>query len=56
MMLDAATQGDSTMLEPYLELLLLSLFPQICQVIDYSNPMTVKNHNELLRCFAVLGK
>ena len=30
-------------------------FLQVCQPHDYANPMTVKNHNELLRCFAVLG-
>ena len=36
--------------------MLLFFFTQICQAIDYSNPMTLKNHNEVLRSFAVLSK
>src|SRR6218665_393720 len=56
MMLDAACQSDCTVLDPHLDNLLGNLFPQICTVVDYNNPQTVKNHNELLRCFAVLSK
>lgn len=29
--------------------------PQISTPVDYSNPPTVKNHNEALRCFSLLG-
>ena len=29
---------------------------QVCQPPDYSQAMTVKNHNEVLRCCAVLSK
>ena len=28
---------------------------QACVPTDFSNPVTVKNHNELLRCFNVMG-
>lgn len=29
--------------------------PQVSIPVDYSNPPTVKNHNEVLRCFSLLG-
>lgn len=29
--------------------------PQVSAPVDYSNPPTVKNHNEVLRCFSLLG-
>lgn len=54
MILAAASAEGSTCLEPHLDMLLNTLFPQACQAVDYSNPSTVKNHNELLRCFTVL--
>uniref|UniRef100_A0A4W5KHG1 Maestro heat-like repeat family member 1 n=1 Tax=Hucho hucho TaxID=62062 RepID=A0A4W5KHG1_9TELE len=28
---------------------------QVCAPVDYSNPPTVKNHNEVLRCFSILA-
>uniref|UniRef100_A0A674EJI0 Maestro heat like repeat family member 1 n=1 Tax=Salmo trutta TaxID=8032 RepID=A0A674EJI0_SALTR len=28
---------------------------QVCAPVDYSNPLTVKNHNEVLRCFSILA-
>lgn len=28
---------------------------QVSSPVDYSNPPTVKNHNEVLRCFSLLG-
>ena len=31
-------------------------FHQACSLPDYSNPISVKNHNEVLRCFSVLSK
>uniref|UniRef100_A0A8C9V2U7 Maestro heat like repeat family member 1 n=1 Tax=Scleropages formosus TaxID=113540 RepID=A0A8C9V2U7_SCLFO len=30
-------------------------FAQVCAPVDYSNPPTVKNHNEVLRIFSVLA-
>ncbi|XP_074645058.1 maestro heat-like repeat-containing protein family member 1 [Tubulanus polymorphus] len=54
--LDAATRDGCKMLEIHLDNLLNNLFPQVCHSPDYSNPYTIKNHNELLRCFAVLTR
>ncbi|XP_077982268.1 maestro heat-like repeat-containing protein family member 1 [Glandiceps talaboti] len=54
--LTASVADKSTILEPHLEILLNALHPQVCIPPDYGNPMTVKNHNELLRCFAVLSE
>uniref|UniRef100_A0A8C7RJC2 Maestro heat-like repeat family member 1 n=1 Tax=Oncorhynchus mykiss TaxID=8022 RepID=A0A8C7RJC2_ONCMY len=35
---------------------ILILLPlQVCAPVDYSNPLTVKNHNEVLRCFSILA-
>ncbi|XP_064639982.1 maestro heat-like repeat-containing protein family member 1 isoform X2 [Lineus longissimus] len=54
--MEAATADGSTILEPQLEMLVQHLFPQICQAPDYNNAMSIKNHNEVLRCFAVLTR
>jgi len=55
MVMEAATEADSMMLEQHVDFLQGALFMQICQPIDYRISASVKNHNELLRCFAVLG-
>ena len=55
MVLEAATADSSLMLEPMVEVLLNSLFPIVCQSIDYSNVNQMKSHNEVLRCIAVLA-
>jgi len=55
MVMDAATEADSMMLEQYIDFLQGALFMQISQPIDYRISASVKNHNELLRCFAVIG-
>ncbi|KAG8195722.1 hypothetical protein JTE90_002985 [Oedothorax gibbosus] len=55
MILDAATSNHSIVLDSQLDSLLVALFPQICSVPDYSQPSGVRNHNEVLRCFAVLA-
>lgn len=34
----------------------LFLYSQACNLPDFSNPVSVKNHNEVLRCFSVLSK
>ncbi|XP_069113199.1 maestro heat-like repeat-containing protein family member 1 isoform X7 [Argopecten irradians] len=54
--LDAVCTEGNTVLEPHLEQLLGTLFPQIFNPPDYNNPNSVKNHNEVLRCFAILAR
>jgi len=56
MVMEAATQADSLMLEQYVDFLQGALFMQISQPIDYRVSASIKNHNELLRCFAVIGQ
>ncbi|XP_052229832.1 maestro heat-like repeat-containing protein family member 1 isoform X3 [Dreissena polymorpha] len=53
--LDAICEGGSTILEPHLEHVLNALFPQIFAPVDFNNPMSMKNQNEVLRCFAVIA-
>nr|XP_045621254.1 maestro heat-like repeat-containing protein family member 1 isoform X2 [Procambarus clarkii] len=36
--------------------LLSTLFSQVCITPDYGEPLTVKNHYEVLRCYELLGK
>ncbi|CAL1293706.1 unnamed protein product [Larinioides sclopetarius] len=55
MALDAAIANHSVVLESQLDNILNTLFPQICTLPDYSQPSGVRNHNEVLRCFAVLA-
>jgi len=55
MVLEAATEADRVMLEQHVDFLQGALFMQISQPIDYRVSASVKNHNELLRCFAVIG-
>ncbi|PIK38286.1 putative maestro heat-like repeat-containing protein family member 1 [Apostichopus japonicus] len=55
MILEASVAGGSKILDPQLELILNQLHAQACIPADFGSPMTVKNHNELLRCFAVLA-
>ncbi|XP_062395570.1 maestro heat-like repeat-containing protein family member 1 isoform X2 [Sardina pilchardus] len=53
--LDASVSMGSRVLETQLDSLLQALHQQICAPIDYSNPPTVKNHNEILRCYSILA-
>ncbi|XP_052816666.1 maestro heat-like repeat-containing protein family member 1 isoform X2 [Mya arenaria] len=53
--LDAVCEGGSTILEPHLEHVLNDLFRQVFSPVDYNNPLSMKNHNEVLRCFAVIA-
>lgn len=53
--LDASVSMGSRVLETQLDGLLVALHQQICAPVDYSNPPTVKNHNEILRCFTILA-
>ncbi|KAM9310205.1 maestro heat-like repeat-containing protein family member 1 isoform 2-T2 [Pholidichthys leucotaenia] len=53
--LDASVNMGSRVLETQLEALLIALHQQVSAPIDYNNPPTIKNHNEVLRCFSVLA-
>ncbi|XP_076846747.1 maestro heat-like repeat-containing protein family member 1 isoform X2 [Brachyhypopomus gauderio] len=54
--LDAAVNMGSRVLETQIDVLLTTLHQQMCSPVDYNNPPTVKNHNEVLRCFTILAK
>ncbi|XP_006635903.2 maestro heat-like repeat-containing protein family member 1 isoform X1 [Lepisosteus oculatus] len=53
--LDASVNMGSRILETQIDSLLFTLHQQVCTPVDYSNPPTVKNHNEILRCFSILA-
>ncbi|XP_072316120.1 maestro heat-like repeat-containing protein family member 1 isoform X2 [Eucyclogobius newberryi] len=53
--LDASVNMGSRVLETQLDSLLFALHHQVSVPVDYSNPPTVKNHNEVLRCFSLLA-
>ncbi|XP_033836281.1 maestro heat-like repeat-containing protein family member 1 isoform X2 [Periophthalmus magnuspinnatus] len=53
--LDASVNMGSRVLEAQLDSLLFALHHQVSVSVDYSNPPTVKNHNEVLRCFSLLA-
>ncbi|KAM9852658.1 maestro heat-like repeat-containing protein family member 1 [Aulostomus maculatus] len=53
--LDASLNMGSRVLETQLDSLLFALHHQVSASVDYSNPPTVKNHNEVLRCFSLLA-
>ncbi|XP_038615875.1 maestro heat-like repeat-containing protein family member 1 isoform X1 [Tachyglossus aculeatus] len=53
--LEASVDSGSRTLEVQLDALLSALHVQICAPVDSSNPLVVKNHNEVLRCFTVLA-
>uniref|UniRef100_A0A8C4DC57 HEAT repeat-containing protein 7A n=1 Tax=Dicentrarchus labrax TaxID=13489 RepID=A0A8C4DC57_DICLA len=53
--IDASVNMGSRVLETQLDSLLFALHQQVSAPVDYSNPPTVKNHNEVLRCFSLLA-
>ncbi|KAJ8290767.1 hypothetical protein GJAV_G00017250 [Gymnothorax javanicus] len=53
--LDASVNMGSRVLETQIDSLLIGLHHQVCTLADYSNPPTVKNHNEVLRCFSIMA-
>ncbi|XP_031729629.1 maestro heat-like repeat-containing protein family member 1 isoform X1 [Anarrhichthys ocellatus] len=55
LVLDASVSMGSRVLETQLDGLLLALHQQVSAPLDYSNPPTIKNHNEVLRCFSLLA-
>ncbi|KAM4581297.1 maestro heat-like repeat-containing protein family member 1 isoform 1-T1 [Odontesthes bonariensis] len=53
--LDASVNMGSRVLETQLDGLLVALHQQVSAHVDYSDSFTVKNHNEVLRCFSLLA-
>ncbi|TSK34778.1 Maestro heat-like repeat-containing protein family member 1 [Bagarius yarrelli] len=56
--LEASVNMSSRVLETQMDSLLTALHQQVvevCSPVDYNNLPTVKNHNEVLRCFNVLA-
>ncbi|XP_067366221.1 maestro heat-like repeat-containing protein family member 1 isoform X1 [Channa argus] len=53
--IDASVNMGSRVLETQLDSLLIVLHQQVSAPVDYNNPPTVKNHNEVLRCFSLLA-
>ncbi|XP_051827268.1 maestro heat-like repeat-containing protein family member 1 isoform X3 [Antechinus flavipes] len=53
--LQASVNMGSRTLEVQVDMLLAALHPQICAPVDSLNPLVIKNHNEVLRCFTILA-
>ncbi|XP_050795285.1 maestro heat-like repeat-containing protein family member 1 isoform X3 [Gopherus flavomarginatus] len=53
--LEASVNFGSRTLDTQLDALLSTLHPQICAPVESSVPLSLKNHNEVLRCFTVLA-
>eukprot|EP00795_Rhopilema_esculentum_P001016 gene1016-15340_t len=56
MVLDAATADNSQILLSFLDNLLNGIYAHACNEPNYADIHTVKNYNEVLRCFQVLTK
>lgn len=54
MILDSACKDGDEMLSEQLDGILNGLYPLLQYVPDYTDPPTVKNYNEMLRCFEKL--
>jgi hypothetical protein len=50
-LLQLVPAAQSALLEPVLDPLFNTLFQQVCIPMDFERPNTVKNHNEILRCY-----
>ncbi|ESN96385.1 hypothetical protein HELRODRAFT_189222 [Helobdella robusta] len=55
-MLEAAVATDCMAVDPYLDNILNSLFLQSQWPINLTSTTSVKNHNQSLRCFSLLGE
>ncbi|XP_013930774.1 PREDICTED: maestro heat-like repeat-containing protein family member 1 [Thamnophis sirtalis] len=53
--LEASVNIGSRTLDTQLDVLLGALHLQLCAPLDSSQPISLKNHNEILRCFTVLA-
>jgi len=54
MVLEASCKNGGGIIFNLVDNLLVGLLTMACTLPDYSNPVSVKNHNEVLRCFSVL--
>lgn len=52
----ASFAASRNVLQPHVQEIMSTLFNHICALVDYSQPHSLRNHNELLRCFATLTK
>ncbi len=55
MVLEAATKDGNQVLAEQLDFILSSLYPLLQHLPNYSDSLSVKNYNELLRCFEILA-
>ncbi|XP_035284058.1 maestro heat-like repeat-containing protein family member 1 [Anguilla anguilla] len=53
--LEASMRTDSRFLETQIDGIMFTLYHQVCMSVDCRNPSTLKNHNEVLRCFTFLA-
>ncbi|KAL4629859.1 maestro heat-like repeat-containing protein family member 1, partial [Arapaima gigas] len=53
--LDSSSNMNVLVLESQVASLLPPLHQQVSAPVDYNNPSTLKNHNEVLRCFSILA-
>ena len=50
-LLQLCTETHSVILEPVLDPLFNTMFQQVCIPMDFEKGSSVKNHNEMLRCY-----
>jgi len=55
-LLELLTSTSPTLLEPVLDPVFNTMFQQVCCPPDYTKQNTVKNHNEILRCYDTMMK
>ena len=54
-LLDVAIRDESRVLYPHLNNLLSALHTLACMPFDMNDANAVKNNNELMRCFGIMG-
>lgn len=55
-LLELISNTYPTLLEPVLDPVFNTMFQQVCSPPDYTKQNTVKNHNEILRCYDTMMK
>jgi len=56
LVLHACVQNGSLILQPHLDLLIQHFYPLVQYEPNFADPPSVKNHNEVLRCFEHLSQ
>jgi len=54
-LLEVAVRDQNRVLAPHLNVLLSAFHTLVCIPIDHSSPNSVKNNNELMRCFGIMS-